>query len=329
MELPNDLVDEILTRVPVKYVLRCRCVSKEWCSVIDSAKFVEKYLKVSVKRNRVGLMIQGDKKYLLTDLEYLEDDSAVIDISEEVGGILNGARLVNSTNGLVCLSLLDNNINAIFLLNPCTRKCKKLPAPGKEFLDNNSLDKYSFCGVGYDCVGDDYKVLLIQVLDLRGGIMASVYSLKKNAWTPIPNVISTEKLFVGPMAGLTFADGAVIWTAFDFASNKPVNFGFDLGLEQFRGLEVCKEDLRLCRISIESSRAKEILENPAFRCFKCPRPVTYLKSHEKILFEMNSKKFVWYDRRSKAIKIVSLSGIPNPFVSSTYIESLFPLIEDI
>lgn len=103
-----------------------------------------------------------------------------------------GARLVGAANGLVCLSIYSYDNNAICLLNPSTRKFKKLPVAPTELLDCNKLEEYFLCGFGYDCVSDDYKAVLIGRRYFPKGIMAIVYNLTKNSWTPIPNVFSTE-----------------------------------------------------------------------------------------------------------------------------------------
>lgn len=42
-ELPDDLVFEMLTWLPVKDLHRCKRVSKHWCSIISSQPFMEAY----------------------------------------------------------------------------------------------------------------------------------------------------------------------------------------------------------------------------------------------------------------------------------------------
>lgn len=67
MALPCDMLDEILCRLPVKLLLRCRCVSKEWCSLIDSTRFVKKHLKKALDYNASGLIINGHGKFYLAE----------------------------------------------------------------------------------------------------------------------------------------------------------------------------------------------------------------------------------------------------------------------
>ncbi|XP_074356810.1 F-box protein CPR1-like [Apium graveolens] len=230
------------------------------------------------------------EKIIPTIIESLEDGSAV---SEEVGGILDGAKLIGSVNGLVCI--LGDGGDLIFLLNPSTRKCKELPVVGREFLDNYNLGYSRGGGFGYDHVSDDYKVVMMALCKSpTNGFMAVVYSLRKNSWTVADTVI----------------------------------VGFDLGLERFTEAQCCDRNVQLQDISIDKSLVEEMRASHAFRSFRSPRFLMYLKSLEKILLVLDFKEFVWYDVRSKAVKNVTVPGIPNWFVSHWYIESLFPLIED-
>ncbi|KAL8128195.1 F-box protein CPR1-like [Apium graveolens] len=336
MKLPGELVDEILTRVPVKYLLRCRCVSKEWCCLIDSTEFVENYLKMCVERNRGGVIVRdydlavSSHKYFLVDVESLDNGGEVIvDISEEVKEISDGAMLIDSVNGLVCLSNFEN-ISSIFLLNPCTRKYKKLPVVGKEFLDDNNLSGFATVGFGYDDVSDDYKVVMTALCNKPArGIMAIVYSLKKNSWTLIAEVFSTEKIkFIG--CG-KFADGLLRYKAFD-VTGLDFFIDFDLGLEKFTEPRYWNnKTMQLEDISIGKSQYEEMLANPVFKSFRCPKLLMNSKDLSKILLEIfepsRGRRFVWHDFRRMTFEIVTIPGISNAFNSERYIESLFPLIE--
>ncbi|XP_074327557.1 F-box/kelch-repeat protein At3g06240-like [Apium graveolens] len=46
--LPAEMMDLILLRLPVKYLLRCRAVSKPWCIIIDSLSFLKRHLQRSI-----------------------------------------------------------------------------------------------------------------------------------------------------------------------------------------------------------------------------------------------------------------------------------------
>ncbi|KAG7586169.1 F-box-like domain superfamily [Arabidopsis thaliana x Arabidopsis arenosa] len=54
--LPQDLQMEILSRLPLKILGKCICVSKKWASLIRGEDFKRFYLSRSMKRPRVMFM---------------------------------------------------------------------------------------------------------------------------------------------------------------------------------------------------------------------------------------------------------------------------------
>lgn len=94
----EDLIAQILDLLPVKDLLRCRCVCKPWCSLIDSPRFVKAHLKRSVECNtNTGVIIRGFLAYSV-DFDSLDDTTAV-EINEPLRTLLRGTGLVGSCNG--------------------------------------------------------------------------------------------------------------------------------------------------------------------------------------------------------------------------------------
>ncbi|KAF2535873.1 hypothetical protein F2Q68_00023278 [Brassica cretica] len=50
LTIPDDLVFEILLRLPAKSIARSRCLSKLWASIFDSQDFTDRYLTISSAR---------------------------------------------------------------------------------------------------------------------------------------------------------------------------------------------------------------------------------------------------------------------------------------
>ncbi|KAF3955149.1 hypothetical protein CMV_019598 [Castanea mollissima] len=71
--LPHDVVFEILTRLPVKSLIRFRCVSKSWYSTITDPIFITKHLNLNNKakslssnNNHNGCLLYDCNKQLCT-----------------------------------------------------------------------------------------------------------------------------------------------------------------------------------------------------------------------------------------------------------------------
>ncbi|KAK1355534.1 F-box domain-containing protein [Heracleum sosnowskyi] len=352
MALPCELIDEVLCHVPVKYLLRCRCVSKEWCSLIDSTAFIKKHAKTTIESNASsGIVITGDQSLFLTDAEslYADEDVAVTEIKDPLVTVFPGADFVGASNSLLCFC--KNNWNDFLLYNPSTRKHKKVPSIG-EFVLWFDFVLVSHCGFGYDHVNDDYKIVKIAEFC---GMVVMVYSLKSNQWTQIHNV--PNNILIHPLSrkGM-FAHGALHWLA---AKNLPgssyIILGFDLGFERFReipspvarnGKFYVADGGSLCILEeCTNSRTDAWLinnygaENPWYKAlsmeqpgalgsFRVYRPVVSSRSGKDVLLEVDISKLVWYDPERKVVKNVRIHGLPSKFGAELYRESLLQLSEN-
>ncbi|KAK1368157.1 F-box protein CPR30 [Heracleum sosnowskyi] len=364
MSLPNELIDEILCRLPVKPVLRFRCVSKGWCSLIDSNVFVKKHLKKTLECNiGGGLIIKGGGgNFYLADFDSLDDASAsAVQIDDPIKNLLVDSKFVGASNGLICVC--QKQMNDVFLFNPATKKSRKIAnSPPHEFPTSFSQFEDYMCGFGYDQINDDYKVVKIAVCysSRFRGITAFVYSLKTNAWTRIQNIPSNIRF--DSNIGI-FASGSVHWMASkspDIADN--IILGFDLQLQQFKEVPFppitralvnfnwkCLLGVGECLCFTDNYpnssmdvwlmkeygaqntwyKAFTVEQRSTFGSFKSFRPLAFSKSHSNVLLlEVDGKKLLWYDPDRKTVKKVRVRGIPVKCSSFYYTESLLQLTED-
>ncbi|KAL6494327.1 hypothetical protein OROGR_031127 [Orobanche gracilis] len=144
--LPQEIIDDILRRLSVRDLLRCRSVSKQWCSLIDGPEFVKMQLDYALKTpSRLGaviIVLDGSRDLHWINL-YRHYASKHLSINEPYYDISA------SCNGLLLLHYYDKGM---IIWNPSTRWLRKLPTPIK-----HEFRKNVFYGFGYDHLGDDYK----------------------------------------------------------------------------------------------------------------------------------------------------------------------------
>ncbi|XP_059432374.1 F-box/kelch-repeat protein At3g06240-like [Corylus avellana] len=228
--LPYEIMEEILSRLPIKSLCRLRCVSKLWRFLISDPHFIKMHLKRR-SMHKVFMSFIYRCKIQFFDYEALfngDDDqnSAVKNLQLPVEtGSIRSAKLLGSCNGLLCLGLGERNV---IVWNPCIREYKKLQEPQGE-----GDGSYGF---GYDSCNDDYK--LVRVIRGNGSekmINVDVFSLKTSSWRRICYGGCKFDL-LDPMG--TFFNGSVYWQAKHGGDTDRMTLivSFDLVEEKFREL---------------------------------------------------------------------------------------------
>ncbi|XP_058784939.1 F-box/kelch-repeat protein At3g23880-like [Vicia villosa] len=158
--LPFDLITEILSRLPVKFLLKFQCVSKSWNSLIShDPNFAKKHLTKSTTHslNSLGFTFPGIltmyppdfffNTFVFTNVKQHEHPS------QECNRCLRAKKveIVGSCNGILCLAYKE----FIQLWNPTIGKLKELPV-----LRNPHHLNIAY-GFGYDSVTDHYKVVVV------------------------------------------------------------------------------------------------------------------------------------------------------------------------
>ncbi|KAL6508463.1 hypothetical protein OROHE_021596 [Orobanche hederae] len=266
VNLPREIITEILLRLPEKSLVRFTCVSKSWLFLISrSYKFAKAHVKILIEKNaRIHhqKLIFGSRNlpldiytcsiqsiidisnYLVVDQVYPTNNNdcslfqrAVLDreFAETAGRI----SLVGSCNGLVCMNLPPN---IIVVWNPTTRKSKELTNSNDVDMIFEYYDDFKY-GFGYDELHDDYKVVELRnrrALGVRETTQVKIFSMRTNSWKILSSNWPDGDTF-GETG--TFLNGAVHWSVCDF--NKPVEWVIvsqDLATDTFTELSVPKLD---------------------------------------------------------------------------------------
>ncbi|KAG7599650.1 F-box-like domain superfamily [Arabidopsis suecica] len=156
--LPVDLIIEILSRLPAKSIAICRCVSKQWDSLLASQDFVESFLKSSLSRPLIWFTCRFDSKWRYFSSpqpQKFGDNLSVVATKYHMGSYENWYMLsCQSVHGFTYLSYLSKGMTdrTRVICNPCTRQLITLPKLGPEHICLQSF-------LTYDPIEKQFKVL--------------------------------------------------------------------------------------------------------------------------------------------------------------------------
>ncbi|KAF9617844.1 hypothetical protein IFM89_039026 [Coptis chinensis] len=239
--LPDSVIEDILSRLPVRSLLRFGCVCKTWCSLLRDPWFITMHLKHS-QAKRDCILLKGVTNIYLLDygtcnhieIEKLNYPSHLL----KSGGSIDVINLF-SCNGLICLS---TDSNTLCLWNPSTGRQKTLP---QSVTRPNLWMYYTSLGFCYDPIADDYVVL--KVYSSHGcPSVVEVYSLRKNSWMRIQNI---PYHMCAKNKGTLFYGGSLHWVG--NRSNCTISFApdiviaFDIATKTFRDFRLPAYE-RLC-----------------------------------------------------------------------------------
>jgi F-box interacting protein len=235
-DLPIEIVVDILSRLPVKSLIRFRCVSKTWRSLISTPNFITTHLNRSLSNSQHTpclLVSHFGNKTTLSDAihtlllyrnqddveqkgDFFANPSDRIELHEPSNYGYYILGLVGSSNGLLCLANMAFTKEGRFcvLWNPSIQKVILLPKPNLGFHD--WFDQ--FVGFGYDPMTDDFKLVRLayhrRTDDLGYKIfppLVEIYTLRTGIWRVItapdpPYVIQRR-------SSSAFVSGALHWPA--------------------------------------------------------------------------------------------------------------------
>ncbi|MED6170303.1 hypothetical protein PIB30_029687 [Stylosanthes scabra] len=158
--LPDELIREILLRLPARSLLGLRSVCRSWRTLISSSKFANDHVQHSISADpclsnpRVAYCSWSYSCKRIGDFpiqNLLKNPSELPEVLLFEGG--SNYRIVGCCNGLLCLLEVEraNTIkNRAMLWNPCTGFASRSLEIGGFLL---------LCGFGYDHVNDEYKLV--------------------------------------------------------------------------------------------------------------------------------------------------------------------------
>lgn len=243
-DLPDELVIEILSRLPVKTIVQSTCVCKRWYSIIKSPALVSAQLSHSISNPSNHYILASTSSPSVSrkvpTLYLISDDKSLShrgNFKLPFETRFQTVFIVGSCHGLVCL--IDGDYDEpcglyghdIYLINPSIQKYRKLSA--ELSCHANLFDEVrgnTMTGFGYSARQNDYKV--VRIVNASGTDpwnKAEVYSLKRGYWKSVDGPDD----FIPLWAKGVCVEGCLYWLPFEFI--EPFDLiCFDLDEEVFR-----------------------------------------------------------------------------------------------
>ncbi|XP_010495156.1 PREDICTED: F-box/kelch-repeat protein At3g04660-like [Camelina sativa] len=249
VDLPIDLITEILLKLPSKSLAKFIVLSKHWSSEIRSKRFLDLYMKQSLTRPCFLFTFHHDSIRFFHSASQSQDDAAYtckssFPLSLDRRVYQRTHDITPPVRGLICVQDLDK----VLVSNPVTGQFLVLP---KLRATRRGISRY----FGYDQVKDEYKVLCMTVLKQRRTVVSGdhqVFTLgrvaqKKPNWRKIkcnlPHCPATNGIC---------SDGVVYYGAWsNSAEEVSLIVGFHVGSEEFTlvklpdGVEIDRSDSAL------------------------------------------------------------------------------------
>ncbi|KFK39422.1 hypothetical protein AALP_AA3G242800 [Arabis alpina] len=230
-ELPEELVVEILSRVPTVSLARFKSISKKWNGLIKDRRFTKKH-SANAPRQSLVILLKNFRVYLVT-----------LDLNAPSAKVTSQLSLKGDP--FYCGSEEQVDINEVFHCDGlllCTTTDYRLvvwnPSSGESvwIKPMSSYRKTDVYALGYDKESSGYKILRLNRFfhDFPFRTEFEVYDLTSNSWK---GVGETNDWFIPLyLSRGVFLKGSVYWLAL----SQSVSFGdriltsFDFSTETFR-----------------------------------------------------------------------------------------------
>ncbi|KAM3289620.1 hypothetical protein P3S67_017909 [Capsicum chacoense] len=318
--LPQEIIFEILSKLPVKSLLKFRSMEKNTTAI--------------------WVMLRWDSHLSGCSLSSLLF-SPITELSEMISMRNVDIKWCDTVNGLICLAGWENIDNyrifpeteiKLYILNPSIRRCKILPRV-TPLPDHNTFFSYGF---GYDESGDEYKIVVIynEFKDIK----VKIYSMKTDdTWRTIGDF--QEGSFINSSSKCV--KGKLYWTSLSENNGYGVSriiVSFDVANETWDRVEqpVYGEGRHHSDVWVMNDSEVEASWKKMFsiRCPPCPRNFTFI-THSSVLFSpffgpsykgefllLYRSVFMIYIPKDESIRRVEFTELTGWFEAEIFVESL-------
>ncbi|KAL3346820.1 hypothetical protein AABB24_025322 [Solanum stoloniferum] len=241
MHIQEEIIMDMLSRLPVKSLFRFKCVSNSWKALIYEPSFKKQHLNHAKNDKLLVLRIAKDSNsffYCSSLLTTTPPHQIVRDVQELVCDPqcvpgyyhIYNYNIYGSCNGLFLIGIKQK-----CFLESFYKRINILPSHWDKFFHGY------IHGMGYDPTSDDYKV--VHIPEENEEAPTEILSLKSDSWRKIYG--GDCSLQSGNMECLTLLRGSFHWLTYSVDSMFSL-ISFNISNEVFGGLLLSKEMPLLC-----------------------------------------------------------------------------------
>ncbi|MCD7465149.1 hypothetical protein HAX54_000694 [Datura stramonium] len=338
--IPDWLLPEILCRLPVESLLRCRCVSKQWYSLISSPDFISLYTSppappLFLLRYFSTKPKKQEKYFVYSDPSSKTENNTLVKELKFPFKTASGRPfgVVGFCNGLVFLSHDTYGYTNTFILwNPAIRKSITLSKP--RFCSCPNVRYHVWLGFGFDHKTRDFKVVRMAYplganWDYIGPSEVEVYKLSTGLWKTVNSKGFNNKLVMNNTS--VYLNGAIHRVSYSEKRGEITNslLVFNLSAETFSEIglplvltRVCSGELCVVWVMNQYGKLESWMEKFVVDPNGGIENAIGFTRNGEFLIEPYPGDLSSYDPESGEFYDLGIYGRADSFFMSKYIESL-------
>ncbi|XP_071713030.1 F-box protein At5g07610-like [Rutidosis leptorrhynchoides] len=219
----DDLLIQILSRLPADSIVRFKSVSKHWQSLLSHREFTLPYDRLSVLR--VHGIFYGSS-YVHYDTKNPNQNCPLSRRSPYFHPSSHGIRIVQSCNGLLLCSIVKEIERAreYYVFNPTTNQLEIV----QSIKEGRAVGtRIRFVGLVYHPTeGKHYKLVCMYIIETSRELRVQIYSSDIKRWKLLSDVY-TKYNYPPTFKHGAYVDGGIYWAPFGLFAWHPYYFNLE------------------------------------------------------------------------------------------------------